>query len=158
MSRRATERRPTSVLGLVRSAPEGPVAPQHHTRRTTNKEARSCRSVSVGDGARWRRWCASALFSFCRYRRRQQPRAQRSIAQAAPAALAPGSPECLANKAAGTVRFASPFGYDASAGIIDVYAALKLGYFADLCLKVDFVYVPVHRVALLRSSRQGPPR
>jgi ABC-type nitrate/sulfonate/bicarbonate transport system substrate-binding protein len=63
-------------------------------------------------------------------------------AQAAPAALAPGSQECLANKAAGTVRFASPFGYDASAGIIDVYAALKLGYFADLCLKVDFVDVP----------------
>jgi NitT/TauT family transport system substrate-binding protein len=63
-------------------------------------------------------------------------------AQPVPAALAPGSHECLANKAAGTVRFASPFGYDASAGIIDVYAALKLGYFADLCLKVDFVYVP----------------
>jgi putative hydroxymethylpyrimidine transport system substrate-binding protein len=63
-------------------------------------------------------------------------------AQPAPAALAPGSQECQANKAAGTVRFASPFGYDASAGIIDVYAALKLGYFADLCLNVDFVYVP----------------
>ena len=63
-------------------------------------------------------------------------------AQAAPAALAAGSKECLANKAAGNVRFASPFGYDASAGIIDVYAALKLGYFADLCLNVDFVYVP----------------
>jgi putative hydroxymethylpyrimidine transport system substrate-binding protein len=60
----------------------------------------------------------------------------------APGALAAGSKECLANKAAGTVHFASPFGYDASAGIIDVYAALKLGYFADLCLKVDFVYVP----------------
>ncbi|HUC15079.1 MAG TPA: ABC transporter substrate-binding protein [Acidimicrobiales bacterium] len=63
-------------------------------------------------------------------------------AQTALGALAPGSKECLANKAAGTVRFASPFGYDASAGIIDVYAALKLGYFADLCLNVDFVYVP----------------
>jgi ABC-type nitrate/sulfonate/bicarbonate transport system substrate-binding protein len=63
-------------------------------------------------------------------------------AHGAPAALAAGSKECLANKAAGTVRFASPFGYDASAGIIDVYAAVKLGYFADLCLKVDFVYVP----------------
>jgi NitT/TauT family transport system substrate-binding protein len=63
-------------------------------------------------------------------------------AQPVPATLAPGSKECLANKAAGTVHFASPFGYDASAGIIDVYAALKLGYFADLCLKVDFIYVP----------------
>jgi NitT/TauT family transport system substrate-binding protein len=37
------------------------------------------------------------------------------------------------------VRFASPFGYDASAGIIDVYAAQKLGYFKDLCLSMQFV-------------------
>ncbi len=59
-----------------------------------------------------------------------------------PAALAPSSPECVANRAAGTVHFASPFGYDASAGIIDVYAAKKLGYFADLCLDVDFIDVP----------------
>ena len=58
---------------------------------------------------------------------------------AGPGALAPSSPECVANRAAGTVHFASPFGYDASAGIIDVYAAGKLGYFADLCLDVDFV-------------------
>jgi NitT/TauT family transport system substrate-binding protein len=57
-------------------------------------------------------------------------------------ALAPGSPECSANRAAGTVHFASPFGYDASAGIIDVFAAEKLGYFADLCLDVDFIDVP----------------
>jgi NitT/TauT family transport system substrate-binding protein len=57
-------------------------------------------------------------------------------------ALAPGSAECTANKAAGTIHFASPFGYDASAGIIDVYAAEKLGYFADLCLDVDFIAVP----------------
>ncbi len=61
---------------------------------------------------------------------------------AGPGALAPSSPECVANRAAGTVHFASPFGYDASAGIIDVYAAGKLGYFADLCLDVDFVAVP----------------
>jgi NitT/TauT family transport system substrate-binding protein len=58
-------------------------------------------------------------------------------------ALARSSAECLANKAAGTVRFASPFGYDASDGIIDVYAAEKLGYFADLCLSVDFIDVPI---------------
>lgn len=51
--------------------------------------------------------------------------------------------QCQADRAAGTVRFASPFGYDASAGIIDVYAAEKLGYFSDLCLDVDFVDVPV---------------
>jgi len=56
--------------------------------------------------------------------------------------LAKSSAECAANRAAGTVHFASPFGYDASAGIIDVYAAEKLGYFADLCLEVDFVDVP----------------
>ena len=57
-------------------------------------------------------------------------------------ALSPSSAECTANRAARTVHFASPFGYDASAGIIDVYAAEKLGYFADLCLDVDFVAVP----------------
>jgi len=61
---------------------------------------------------------------------------------ARPGALAPSSRECAANRAAGTVHFASPFGYDASAGIIDVYAADKLGYFADLCLNVDFIAVP----------------
>lgn len=61
---------------------------------------------------------------------------------AGPGALAPSSRECVANKAAGTVHFASPFGYDASAGIIDVYAAEKLGYFADLCLDVDFIDIP----------------
>jgi NitT/TauT family transport system substrate-binding protein len=64
-----------------------------------------------------------------------------STAAAGPA-LAPSSPQCMADEAAGTVRFASPFGYDASAGIIDVYAAEQLGYFADLCLKVDFEDVP----------------
>jgi hypothetical protein len=53
------------------------------------------------------------------------------------------SKECLANRAAGTIVYASPFGYDASAGIIDVYAAIKLHYFSDLCLSVDFVDVPV---------------
>ena len=65
-----------------------------------------------------------------------------SPAATSPGALAPSSPECAANRAAGTVHFASPFGYDASAGIIDVYAAEKLGYFADLCLEVDFIDVP----------------
>ena len=65
-----------------------------------------------------------------------------SCGRPGPGALAPRSRECVANKAAGTVHFASPFGYDASAGIIDVYAAEKLGYFADLCLDVDFIDVP----------------
>jgi NitT/TauT family transport system substrate-binding protein len=61
--------------------------------------------------------------------------------------LAAASAQCAADKAAGTVKFASPFGYDASAGIIDVYAALKLGYFSDLCLKVDFIDTPLDESA-----------
>jgi NitT/TauT family transport system substrate-binding protein len=71
------------------------------------------------------------------------PAAAANSTPSGPAALAPGSSECRANKAAGTVHFASPFGYDASAGIIDVYAAVKLGYFADLCLSVEFIDVPI---------------
>jgi NitT/TauT family transport system substrate-binding protein len=59
------------------------------------------------------------------------------------AALPPTSLACRADEAAGTVKFASPFGFDASAGIIDVYAAEKLGYYKDLCLDVDFVGTPV---------------
>ena len=57
-------------------------------------------------------------------------------------ALSPSSSECAANRAAGTIHYASPFGYDASPGIADVYAAVKLGYFSDLCLNVDFINVP----------------
>ena len=63
-----------------------------------------------------------------------------AASQAASPAVPPA--ECGANKAAGTVKFVSPFGYDASAGIIDVYAAKKLGYFKDLCLDVDFIDAP----------------
>jgi NitT/TauT family transport system substrate-binding protein len=48
------------------------------------------------------------------------------------------SAECAANRTAGTMTFLSPFGYDASAGILDVYAAVQLGYFRQLCLTVDF--------------------
>ncbi len=47
--------------------------------------------------------------------------------------------QCAANKAAGTITYVSPFGFDSSAGIIDVFAAEKLGYFADMCLNVGFV-------------------
>jgi len=53
-----------------------------------------------------------------------------------------GGAACQANKSVGVVKFVSPFGYDASAGIIDVYAALKLGYFQQLCLNVQFVDAP----------------
>jgi ABC-type nitrate/sulfonate/bicarbonate transport system substrate-binding protein len=46
---------------------------------------------------------------------------------------------CASNRAAGTMTFVSPFSYDASAGIIDVFAAQSLGYFKDLCLSVKIV-------------------
>lgn len=45
--------------------------------------------------------------------------------------------ECQANRQAGTITYVSPFGYDASGGIIDVFAAEKLGYFKDMCLSVS---------------------
>jgi NitT/TauT family transport system substrate-binding protein len=45
---------------------------------------------------------------------------------------------CQRNAAVGTINFISPFGYDASAGIIDAFMADKLGYFKDLCLTVAF--------------------
>lgn len=44
---------------------------------------------------------------------------------------------CRRNLAAGPITFVSPFGYDASAGIMDVFMAQRLGYFKDLCLKVS---------------------
>jgi NitT/TauT family transport system substrate-binding protein len=90
---------------------------------------------------RWPWRSALALAALC-------PLLAAGIASAASAppnserAPALASSECAANKAAGTVRFASPFGYDASAGIIDVYAAIKLGYFKDLCLAVQFLDAP----------------
>ncbi len=43
---------------------------------------------------------------------------------------------CARNAGVGTINFISPYGFDASAGIIDVFEAQKLGYFKDLCLKV----------------------
>jgi putative hydroxymethylpyrimidine transport system substrate-binding protein len=50
-----------------------------------------------------------------------------------------GRSECAANQAAGTINYVSPFGYDASAGIIDVIAAQQLGYFRDLCLTTSII-------------------
>ncbi len=46
---------------------------------------------------------------------------------------------CAMNKMVGTITYVSPFGFDASAGIIDVFTAAKLGYFADMCLSVRIV-------------------
>lgn len=62
-----------------------------------------------------------------------------SSAQVGPNASLVGQAECNANRAAGPVTFVSPFGFDASAGIIDVFAAQSLGYFKDLCLTTSFV-------------------
>lgn len=43
---------------------------------------------------------------------------------------------CQRNQAVGTINFVSPYAYDASAGIMDVFMADRLGYFKDLCLTV----------------------
>jgi NitT/TauT family transport system substrate-binding protein len=63
------------------------------------------------------------------------------------------SSECAANKAAGTITYVSPFGFDASAGIIDVFAAQKLGYFKDLCLDVNFVTNSQDATALVSAGK-----
>jgi hypothetical protein len=44
--------------------------------------------------------------------------------------------ECEANRAVGPITYVSPFGFDASGGIIDVFAAQKLGFFRQMCLTV----------------------
>lgn len=64
-----------------------------------------------------------------------------------------GASECSANRAAGTMTYVSPFGFDASAGIIDVFAAQKLGYFAQMCLSVDFVTDSQTPYELVSSGR-----
>jgi ABC-type nitrate/sulfonate/bicarbonate transport system substrate-binding protein len=61
--------------------------------------------------------------------------------------------ECAANKAAGTITYVSPFGFDASAGIIDVFAAEKLGYFKDLCLTVKFITNSQDSTALVSAGK-----
>jgi NitT/TauT family transport system substrate-binding protein len=63
------------------------------------------------------------------------------------------SARCAANKAAGQIVYESPFGYDASAGIIDVFAADKLGYFKDLCLNVKIITNAPNATALVSSGR-----
>jgi ABC-type nitrate/sulfonate/bicarbonate transport system substrate-binding protein len=44
---------------------------------------------------------------------------------------------CNRNRGAGTIFYISPFGYDAAAGLMDVFIAEHLGYFKDLCLDVS---------------------
>ena len=47
--------------------------------------------------------------------------------------------QCAANRAAGPVTWVSPFSYSATATILDVFVAKRLGYFADLCLDVRLI-------------------
>lgn len=62
------------------------------------------------------------------------------------------SSECTANRTAGTITYVSPFGYDASTGIIDVAAAQKLGYFGDLCLNVHLIWNSQDATSLVSSG------
>ncbi len=72
-----------------------------------------------------------------------------------PASAAPriDAAACAANRAAGTITYVSPFGFDASAGILDVFAAQKLGYFADMCEEVSFVTTSTDATELVSSGR-----
>ena len=67
--------------------------------------------------------------------------------------IAVSSQECAKNRAAGTITYASPFGYDASAGILDTFVAQKLGYFQSLCLTVRFVSNSPQSTELVSSGR-----
>jgi putative hydroxymethylpyrimidine transport system substrate-binding protein len=64
-----------------------------------------------------------------------------------------GAARCAANRDAGTITYVSPFGFDASAGIIEVFAADKLGYFSDECLKVRIVTSAPNSAALVSAGR-----
>ncbi|HVS68976.1 MAG TPA: ABC transporter substrate-binding protein [Mycobacteriales bacterium] len=59
---------------------------------------------------------------------------------------------CANNRSAGTITYVSPFGFDASAGIIEVFAADKLGYFRDLCLNVKIVTSAQNSAALVSAG------
>lgn len=61
--------------------------------------------------------------------------------------------QCAVNRSAGTVTYVSPFGFDASAGIIDVFAAQKLGYFRAMCLQVELVTNSQDSTELVSSGR-----
>ncbi len=44
---------------------------------------------------------------------------------------------CVANRATGTIRYRSSYGFAAAASIVDVLVAEQKGYFRDLCLDVQ---------------------
>jgi ABC-type nitrate/sulfonate/bicarbonate transport system substrate-binding protein len=62
------------------------------------------------------------------------------------------SSACAVNEAAGPITYVSPFGYDASAGIIDVLAARKLGYFRQMCLNTAFIMNSEDSAALVSAG------
>ncbi len=74
-----------------------------------------------------------------------------NVASAATSGLS--SAECAANKAVGTITYVSPFGFDASGGIIDVFAAQKLGYFKKMCLNVAINAAAQNGNELVSSGR-----
>ena len=76
-----------------------------------------------------------------------------SSTQAGSSAALVNASECAANKAAGTITYVSPFGFDASAGIIDVFAAQKLGYFKDMCFTTNFVTNSQDSTALVSAGK-----
>jgi NitT/TauT family transport system substrate-binding protein len=47
--------------------------------------------------------------------------------------------DCAANKAVGPVTFVSPFGFGPGPGLLEIFVAKQLGYFADECLDVNIV-------------------
>ncbi len=61
--------------------------------------------------------------------------------------------QCATNRAVGPITYASPFGFDASAGILDVFVAQRLGYFANLCLTVNVVTNATDVNELVSSGR-----
>lgn len=73
--------------------------------------------------------------------------------QSTTSASALSASECAANKAAGPVNYISPFGFDASATIIDVFVAQKLGYFSDMCITTDINTTATDPTELLSAGR-----
>jgi putative hydroxymethylpyrimidine transport system substrate-binding protein len=64
-----------------------------------------------------------------------------------------GQAQCNRNKAVGTITYISPFGYDAAAGLMDVFVAQHLGYFKDLCLDVSINAAAQNGQQLVSSGR-----
>jgi NMT1/THI5 like len=61
--------------------------------------------------------------------------------------------QCNRNKAVGKITYISPFGYDAAAGLMDVFVAQHLGYFQHLCLNVSINASAQNGQQLVSSGR-----